>query len=207
MAKISVRGRERDRLYKKTKAGTLGRMSLALDLTLSQHMHSGGGIWKHGTRALPSCVPFQPCRYPEDCPMAHHSSSGNRSLLDNLQPRGAFHLVLWPALLQQGTGPHPTPAPLPLWDPRPDSPCPATLLDRHGQLMVFSLAPFCALKISHCPYAPCFLVTQAYDSLSISCKISTSPRVPGQAHLVSNFLSYPYPNVPLTCSLPQDTSL
>lgn len=207
MAKISVRGRERDRLYKKTKVGTLGRMSLALDLTLSQHMHSGGGIWRPGTQALPSCVPFQPCRYPEDCPMAYHSPSGYRSHLHNLLPRGAFHLVLWPALLQQGMGPRPIPAPLPLWDPWPDSSCPATLLDRHGQLMVFSLATFFALKISHCPYAPYFLVTQAYYFLSISRKISTSPRVPGQVHLASNFLSYPYPNVLLICSLPQDTSL
>lgn len=81
MAKISVRRRECDSLYKKTKAGTLGRMPLASGLTLSQHMHSMclcvcvvGEAWKAGGRqALPSCVQFQPCRDPGDCPVGYHT--------------------------------------------------------------------------------------------------------------------------------------
>lgn len=49
MAKISVMGRECDRLCKKT------RMPVALDLTLSQHMHSGGGT---GDRLFPLVFSF-----------------------------------------------------------------------------------------------------------------------------------------------------
>lgn len=45
--------------------------------------------------------------------------------------------------------------------PLPDSSCSAILLDRHRQLMVFSLATFHAPTIPHCLYDPYVPVTQA----------------------------------------------
>lgn len=112
MAKISVRGRERDRLDKKTKAGTLGRMSLALALTLSQPMHSGGGIWRHGTQALPSCDPFQPCRYPEDW-LSHGLSQPQGLQVPCSQPAATEVPSIWSSgqLSCSRHGPSPRPCP------------------------------------------------------------------------------------------------
>lgn len=44
MAKISVRGRECDSLYKKTKVSTLGRILLASGLTLLAHALWSGDL-------------------------------------------------------------------------------------------------------------------------------------------------------------------
>lgn len=64
-----------------------------------------------------------------------------------------------------------------LADPQADSLCSAIPLDRHRQSMVFSLATFCAPTIPHCPYVSYVPVTQAPCLLSISFRISISPRV------------------------------
>lgn len=61
-----MRGRERDRLCKKTKVGALGGIPLTSGLTL--YMPSRVEIWKARKTVLASSVQLQPCKDPEDCP-------------------------------------------------------------------------------------------------------------------------------------------
>lgn len=57
---------------KKTKVGTMVRMSLVSSLTPSACMVEQV-FGRHRRQALLSCVQFQPCKDPEDCHMGRHN--------------------------------------------------------------------------------------------------------------------------------------
>ena len=100
-----MRGREHDRLCKKTKVGTLGRMPLASDLTLCAHIAEGRS-GSQGRQFLTSSVQLQPCKDPEDCPSGQSlrasqwKANGSRQHPAVLLPNGAAHQAA-----SQGTRP------------------------------------------------------------------------------------------------------
>lgn len=95
------------------------------------------------------------------------------------------------------------PAPTRLWDPQPGWSCSAILLDRHRQLMVFSLATFCVPQFSSVFMSPVFQLPRLLASFLF---LAESQLVPEYTiHLASDFLSYPRQHWPPLCPLPPDT--
>lgn len=134
--------------------------------------------------------------------VSHWKADGYRSHPDNLLPRGASHLVLWPVLLEQSIGPCPTPAPQPSMSHRLDLHLAAILLGRHGTLMAFSLATFCVPTISPlslCPLCPSYprSLPPLYFLQNLNLSQST-----WTVHLASDFLCHPHPNLSLLCPPP-----
>lgn len=197
MAKISVRGRECDRLSKKTKVGTLGRCHLPWVWLFPCTGRAEVGLEGAGDRLFPLLLSFSHARtVPWDITV-----EGQCLQATSWQPAPQRCLPSGALICPPGAR-YPS-LPQPDSDPQPGWSCSAILLDRHRQLMVFSLATFCVPQFSSVFMSPVFQLSRLLASFLF---LAESQLVPEYTiHLASDFLSYPRQHWPPLCPLPPDT--